>query len=184
MGRKSRAKHEKRIKKEAARNLPEIPAVTEERRISVDRIGRSFLMPDGQTCILRYVTEAGADLTGMFTAARRRLTQAEMMVLAAVEASDDGCRWVVGLRNPPVLRRPPFINRDRISREMLTINMQERHLKCEMNLQQLQEARKLKFNVLRRHHADVSMNYTVINNLKRKRHHTGCHFHVPHFPTI
>ena len=63
MGRKSRAKHEKRIKKKEARNLPEIPAVTEERRISVDRIGRRFLMSDGHTYILRYVTEAGADLT-------------------------------------------------------------------------------------------------------------------------
>ena len=77
MGRKSRSKHEKRLKKTQTRTSAEPPVafVTEQTHISVDNIGRWVVLPDGRTFRVSYVTEAGMDMTGVFTAARRRLTR-------------------------------------------------------------------------------------------------------------
>ena len=74
MGRKSRSKHEKRLKKTQTRTSAEPPVafVTEQTHISVDNIGRWVVLPDGRTFRVSYVTEAGMDMTGVFTAARRR----------------------------------------------------------------------------------------------------------------
>ena len=162
--------------------MPEGPATTEQTRISVDRIGRLGVLPDGRICILSYVTEAGVDMTGVFTAARRQLTQADMLVLASVDAAKEGYRWEVGLRNPPALRRPPFLNKyQALTKEVIMAMMQQRHQRWEQNVHKLQDARKMTFEAVHQHHADVSINYIT---LKQNGHHTGCDFHVPQVPTI
>ena len=143
--------------------MPESPATTEPTRISVDRIGSLGVLPDGRTFILSYVTEAGLDMTGIFTATRRQLTQADTSVLASVDAATEGCRWEVGLRDPPALRRPPFLTKyQALTKEVIMAMMQQRHQKWQQNFHKLQDARKMKFEAVHQHHGDVSIIYMVI----------------------
>ena len=163
MGRKSRSKHEKRLKKTQARTSAEPPVavVTEQTHISVDNIGRWVMLPDGRTFRVSYVTEAGMDMTGVFTAARRRLTQADMSVLASVGAGTEGFMWEVGLRDPPVLRRPPSrITKYQVrTQEEIMTMMQQRQNRWRENAEKLQDARNNRSHALRQHHEDVSIFY-------------------------
>ena len=136
--------------------------------------------PNERTFILSYVTEV--DMTGVFTAARRQLTQADMSVLASVDAATEGCRWEVGLRDTPALRRPPFLTKyQALTKEVIMAMMQQRHQKWQQNFHKWQDARKMKFEAVHQHHADVSINYMVI---KTERPSYRVQFPRPQVPTI